>query len=140
MQIHFLPVLVCAIISMILGGIWYGPLFGKAWMRILKVDPECLNNPEKKKAMQKQVMPLYLVQFGLSIVTLYTLAYYIANSSSGGLTNALIIWTGFIVPTIAGGCMWNNDSRKIVWQRFFIQVGYQYVLFVVAGLILTMWR
>ncbi len=31
-QINLLAVVVCAIASMVLGMLWYGPLFGKKWM------------------------------------------------------------------------------------------------------------
>ncbi|MEZ5681842.1 MAG: DUF1761 domain-containing protein [Erythrobacter sp.] len=33
MEINWLAVLVAAISAFMLGGLWYGPLFGKAWMR-----------------------------------------------------------------------------------------------------------
>ena len=33
MQVNFLAIIVCAVVSMIVGTIWYGPLFGKKWMK-----------------------------------------------------------------------------------------------------------
>jgi hypothetical protein len=32
LNIHWLSVLVAALSSFFLGGLWYGPLFGKTWM------------------------------------------------------------------------------------------------------------
>ena len=32
-EINFLAVLVCGVVSMIIGATWYGPLFGKKWMK-----------------------------------------------------------------------------------------------------------
>ncbi len=142
MQIHFLPVLVCAIISMVLGAIWYGPLFGKTWMRLLKVTPEQMKDPEYCKKMKKQAQPLYFIQFILSLVQIYVLAQYIAFSSSNvsGLVTAILLWLGFIIPTVAGACMWSNDTKKNIWHKFFIQVGFQLILAIIFGLVLTTWR
>ena len=142
MEIHFLPVLVCAVISIILGSLWYGPLFGKLWMRLIKADPECMTDPIKRKAAQKQAMPMYLLQFVLSIVEIWILAKFIALGSSAmsGLTTALWIFVGFIVPMAAGGSMWNSDSKKDNWNRFLLVAGFNRVLFIAFGLILSVWR
>lgn len=141
MEIQFLPVLVCAIISMVLGMVWYGPLFGRAWMRLIKADPSCFTDPIKRKEMQKKAMPLYFIQFILAIFQIWILSHYIAGwTDASGLENAFWIWAGFIMPTVAGAVIWGNDSRKDMWQKFFISAGFQLVLFIVFGLILNVWR
>jgi CRISPR/Cas system-associated protein endoribonuclease Cas2 len=53
---------------------------------------------------------------------------------------ALLIWLGFTVPIIAGGVMWNNEPKKIAFQKFLIQAGYQLILFIIFTLILSAWR
>lgn len=40
MNINIWAVLACAIISMPIGAIWYGPLFGKKWMEIVGMKEE----------------------------------------------------------------------------------------------------
>jgi hypothetical protein len=71
----------------------------------------------------------------------YVLAFYIAGwTDASGVENALWIWAAFVIPTVAGAAMWNNDSAKISWARFLIQGGYQLVLFVMFGLILGYWQ
>ena len=138
MEINYWAVLVCAVISMIVGFVWYGLIFKNVWIRIIKATPDDL---AKREAMQKSAGPLYLVQFLLTILQLYILAHYIAGwTDATGVENSLWIWLGFIVPTIAGSSMWNNDSAKVSWARFGIQAGYQLVMFVIYGLILGMWR
>lgn len=138
MTINYLAILVCAIISMAVGSIWYGPLFGKKWMEIIGANPADM---KLHKEMQKAAGPLYLIQFLLTLFQLGVLAYYISTwTNMSGLVNALWIWAGFIVPTIAGSCMWNNESKKTSWSRFLIQAGYQLVMFVIFGTILGNWR
>lgn len=138
MQINYWAVLVCGIVSMILGSIWYGPIFGKTWMRILGVKPEDI---VRRKEMQKNLGPLYLVQFLLSLFQAYVLAHYIqAWGDQTGVQNSLWIWAGFLMPTVAGACMWNNDSKEISWTKFLIQAGYQLINLLAFGLILGYWR
>ncbi len=139
MQINYLAVLVCGLAAMVLGSIWYGPLFGKKWMEIIKATPP--KTPEEKKKMMKEAMPLYAIQFALVLFQAWVLAYYIAGwTDASGLENSLWIWAAFVMPTVAGSSMWTNDSRSVMWARFLIQSGYQLVLFIMFGLILGMWR
>jgi len=91
--------------------------------------------------MQKRAGPLYIVQFLLSFFQAYVLAHYIAAwQDASGVENALWIWAAFIIPTVAAGAMWNSDSSRVSWARFWIQAGYYLILFVLFGLILSMWK
>lgn len=136
--INYWAVLACGVVSMVIGAIWYGPLFGKTWMKILKVD---MTDEECKKEMQKSAGPLYAVQFVLTLFQAYVLAHYIAGwQDASGVENSLWIWGAFIMPTVAGASMWTNDTKNMKWQRFLVQAGYQLVNFVVFGLILGMWH
>lgn len=135
MEINIIMVILCAIISMIVGAIWYGPLFGKKWLEVTGADKLDL---EKRKEMMKGAWKLYLTQFILTIFQAYVLAYYIAGwKEASGMENALWIWAAFVVPVIAGTAMWNNDNTKISWARFLIQAGYQLVIFIIFGLLLV---
>ncbi|HEY9583828.1 MAG TPA: DUF1761 domain-containing protein [Candidatus Paceibacterota bacterium] len=131
-DINYLAVLVSAIVAMIIGYVWYGPIFGKKWMQVVGVTPEDVAARER---MQKSSTPLYIVQFILVLFQVYVLASYTSS-----ISGALWIWAGFILPTVAASCMWNNDSSKVAWTRFFIQAGYQLIVFVIFGFILGMWK
>lgn len=138
MTINYWAILVCAILSMVIGGIWYGPLFGKKWMEIVGVKPEDLKARER---MQKSAGLLYALQFVLSLFQVWVLAYYIEGwKEASGIENALWIWAAFVMPTIAAASMWNNDSAKISWTRFALQAGYQLIMFAIFGLILSLWK
>lgn len=138
LTVNYTAILVCAILSMVVGAVWYGPLFGKKWMEIVGINP---HDHEALKKAQRGVWKLYVVQFLITLFQVYVLAYYIAGwEDASGLKNALWIWAAFIMPVVAGTAMWNNDSSKIAWSRFLIQTGYQLIIFVMFGLILGMWR
>ena len=135
-------VLACGVFAMVLGMVWYGPLFGKTWMRIVGATDMDM---QKRKEMQKKAGPLYLVQFLLVLFQVFILSRFIGGTEMiGGIMQASVgsafwIWAGFVMPTIAGAAMWNNDSRKIAWARFLTQAGYQLICFIAFGFILSVW-
>lgn len=138
MDINYLAVIVCAVLSMVTGYVWFGPMFGKKWLEVIKAKPEDL---AARKEMQKKAGPLYGVQFVLSLFQIWILAQFISGSLEGmGLTNSLWIWAGFVMPTIAGASMWNNDSAKVSWTRFWLQSVYQLLNFVIFALVLSFWK
>jgi hypothetical protein len=137
MEINYYAVIVCAVLSMVIGFLWYGPLFGKKWMEIVGATEM---DEAKRKEMQKKAAPLYLVQFLLTLFQVWILAGMIASNPSDALYSSIKIWAAFVMPIVAGTAMWNNDSRKIAWTRFLVQGGYQLVLFIVFGFLLGLWR
>jgi len=137
MPINYLAVLVCGVLSMVVGYVWYGPLFGKKWMEIVGADSKSI---EERQQMQKSAGPLYGIQFLLTLFQVFVLAYLIsAWPGASGFKLALFLWAGFVLPIIAGSAMWNNDSSRVAWTRFLIQAGYQLISFMIFGYILTAW-
>lgn len=138
MDINELAVLVCAVISMPLGAIWYGPLFGKKWMEITGASHLSKEECDKRA---KEATPLYGIQFVLTLFQAYVLAHFIqAWQSSSGMEVAMWILMGFVMPTLAGGAMWNGNTAKIKWAQFWITFGFQLLCFAVFGVILGSWK
>jgi len=136
--VNYLAVIVSAIISMVVGAIWYGPLFGKKWMKI--VGGNTCTEAERVE-MQKDMKWLYVIQFIITLLQVWVLASFINGwNDFDSVKNILWLWAGFVVPTIAAGAMWNNDSKKVSMARFLIQGGYQLVMFIIFGFILTFWK
>ena len=138
LSVNYLAIFIGAVISMVVGAIWYGPVFGKMWMTIIGVD---LTDGETRKKMQKSAGPLYGIQFVLTLFQVLVLAHLIADTQRvGGLERALWIWAGFVIPTLAGAVMWTNQSRRLTWNRFLIQGGYQLIMFIIYGVLLQFWK
>lgn len=137
-EVNYLAVILGAILSMFIGAIWYGPLFGKKWMEIIGFDP---TNAVARKKMKKTAGILYGVQFLLVLFQVFVLALLIAdNSMVNGIERSLWIWAAFVIPTMAGAVMWTNEVGKLKWARFLIQGGYQMVIFIMFGFILQIWK
>ncbi|MCA9364228.1 DUF1761 domain-containing protein [Candidatus Kaiserbacteria bacterium] len=136
-EINYLAIVVGTIIATVVAAIWYGPIFGKKWMEIVGADPADIAARER---MQKSAKPLYLIQILLTAFQVLILAHLVADTTTvSGVTRAFWIWAGFVMPTIAATAMWNNDSARISWARFLIQSGYQLIVFLIFGALLTFW-
>lgn len=136
MDINYLAVILCGIVAMVVGAVWYGPLFGKKWMEIIGATDD---DVEKRKEMQKKAMPLYLIQFLLTLGQVYVLGNLIAFTGGNGMGVAFWMWLGFVVPTLAGTAMWNNNPTRVKRAQFLIQAGYQLIIFIIFGYVMGTW-
>ena len=138
LPVNYIAIVVGAVLSMVIGAVWYGPLFGKKWLEIVGATEATL---EARKKMQKEAGPLYGIQFVLTLFQVLVFAHLIADTTRvGGVERALWIWAAFVIPTLAGAVMWTNEPNKIKRARFLIQGGYQLVIFIVFGLLLEFWK
>lgn len=135
-MINILAVIVCGIGAMAFGSFWFGPLFGKKYMELAG---QASLSPEEQASMKKKMMPMYVTSTILTIVMIYTLAKFIGGSSDW-LGTSLWILVGFRLTQLAGEKLWSNVSGKKQFQMFLIQGGYQLVVFIVLGYILSIWK
>ncbi len=139
-MINYVAVLVCGIAAMVVGFLWYGPIFGKAYMKVMGAD---MMSPEQKAAMKKSMGGMYFLQFVLSLITAGVLDYHIVNwgdKSVPAIAIALCSWFGFVMTTTAGAALWSGKSKKMAWKLFWISTGAQFLTFAVFGLILGAWH
>lgn len=141
-DINLLAVLVAAIASMVIGSIWFGPLFGKTFMEGVGMNQW---SAEKKEAMKKKMAWTYLQQFILSLLMAYVFAHVVwgMNVALGrqpdimsGLSTGLWMWLGFALPIRYGDSLWNGKEFKYTA----IDLGYWLVLLLVFGVILSVWQ
>lgn len=123
-------VLVAALSSFVLGGIWYGPLFAKPWQRLAGLSDERLKagNPAKI--------------FGLSYVLAVVQAWVFAMFLGPTPTLALGLGAGFSAGLCwVGAALAINDlfeRRRIgLWA---INAGYQTLAFTLFGLVFALWH
>lgn len=135
-EINYWAVLVAAVASMVIGSIWYGPLFGKRFMKAMGMDKWTSEEQEK---MKKTMILSYIGQFVGSCVMFFVLAWYIMISFPtgvyGGLTNAFVLWFGFVVPIKLADALWGGKM-----EMFWIGVGGMLVTLLTAGAIIGGWQ
>lgn len=137
--INYWAVLVAAIASMVLGFLWYGPLFGKLWMKLSDMKAEDMS-AAKAKGMGKS----YFISFVGSLVMSYVLAHALVFASaymkvSGvtvGLSTGFWNWLGFVAPITMGNVLWYGKS----WKLWLLNNGYYLLSLLLMGVILAVWR
>ncbi len=142
MHANWLAVLVAAIATMIVGFIWYSnPMFGKAWMRVIGVDP---SDKEQVEKIQKAAGPLYGFMFIGSLVAAYVLSIFIsglgAMGASGGMKVAFWVWLGFIATVKFGDALFSGKTPSIRKTMFWTGAGFQLASFLAMGAILGAWK
>ncbi len=109
--INLWAVLAAAVSTMIVGSLWYGPLFGTTWMKLSGLTKESTKS-----------MPLTAPQaMGLGLVTALMTAYVLAHiadafmvfDKAGAFEMAFWLWFGLAVPFTAGAWLWEGKSFKL---------------------------
>jgi len=133
--INYLAVLVAAVASVVLGFVWYGPLFGKTWAQLMGFDKKKMAEA-KKKGMPKQTWVLMILG---TLVTSYVLAHFVdyldAVNVAGALQAGFWLWLGFIVPVQLGMVLWEGKP----WKLYFLNAAYYLVNLSVMATILALW-
>ena len=133
MEVNYLAVLVAAVVNMIVGFLWYGPLFGKRWTKLMgwtAADMEA-----GKKTMGKTYGLTYI---GAAFMA-YVLSVVLNNSSATDfMSGAMVgfwIWLGFVVPVQMSEVLYGKKS----WDLYYLNIGYYLVALVLMGGVLASW-
>jgi len=129
--VNFLAVLISAIVSMIIGSIWYGPLFGKAFMQATGLSKL---SKKEQELMKKKMLASYALQFIASIVMFSVFALLIGINNLtilGGIHMALLAWIGFAVPLKLGEALWGGNMTV-----FWIGIGNMLLTLLAGGIII----
>ncbi len=124
-DINWLAIIVAAVASMVLGAIYYGPLFGKTWLRLSKI-----------KAL-KMTWKHYLGGLITTLVTAFILAYMVSKFESNtwllGLDLGFTMWIGFIAPIMFGIVLWERKPVRL----YLLNVMFQLISLLVMAVILS---
>ena len=131
--VNYLAVLLCGISSMLIGFLWYGPLFGKEWMKLVGLTAE------KQEKAKKTMQSTYTAMFIASLVMAWILFHFIWYAAPGSFTLfisikvAIYAWIGF-VATVSYTKFLFSPERKPV-KLLFIETGYQLASLIAMGII-----
>lgn len=133
--INYLAVLAAGVASMVIGGLWYGPVFGKIWISLMGFTEE-----QMKAAKEKGVAKLYVINFIASLVMAFVLAHnafaWESAGAGGALQLAFWTWLGFIVPVMLGSVLWEGKKVKL----FVLNAAYYLVSVCAMALVLVWWK
>ena len=130
-EISFLPVLVAGFVPMVLGMIWYGPLFGKRWLALVeRTEEEIRENFNPLKT--------YGVSFVLALLTAFVLQQLLSGDGGGvaaGVHVALLATVGFLLPLGYQGFAFEGRKGALVA----LNVGYNALALVGQSVLLAVW-
>ncbi len=141
-EVNYWAVLVAAIANMVLGFLWYGPVFGKTWMRLMGWGPDRM--AQMGEAGKKAAHRGYMFATIASLVTAYILSHMISYSEnfnnveglSVGLQTGFWLWLGFVAPVTLGSVLWEGKS----WKLWCFNNGYNLAQLLLMGSILATWK
>jgi hypothetical protein len=129
-HLHWIAVIIAAIVGFPLGALWYGPLFGRPWMAATGIT--------KERAQQANMTRVYATTLLLNLVIATSLAMFIGPEAT--LLDGLFagFMAGFTFVAAAFGITYLFEFRPI--KLWLINAGYQVVVFCVMGAILGAWH
>jgi Protein of unknown function (DUF1761) len=118
------------------GALWFGPIFGKLWMRIHHGDRKFSDS--EMKQMTEGMWKLMVAEIIATLFIVVGLAYIIrATPEYSGMQTASMIWAAFILPVIVSTIIWGNDAKKWMVTKIIISSSYRLIALLAAGYILS---
>ena len=132
MKTNYLAVFVAAIAYWLLGALWYGVLFGEAWMALEHMTAE-------QARSMNPVLP-YVITLVLNVLIAYALAQICiwrnADTLGRGASVGVLLWIGFVGPVTFTTYMYEMRPKELyAINQFFPLAG-----FVLMGAILGGWK
>ena len=135
MKINYLAVIVAAIVHFIIGGLWYGLIFGNKFIELSGWTPAQL-----EKIAAESHWSQYAIAFVCSLVLVYILAHFVqytgAKGVADGMQTAFWLWLGFVATTQLATVIF--EQRRL--GLYVLNVGYQLVASLICGAILVVWK
>jgi hypothetical protein len=130
-QPNYLAVVVAALSTFLVGGLWYSPaLFGKAWMRENGFTEEGM----KGRSMAK----IFGLAFFLALISAINLAMFLGpeNRPAMGALWGFAAGFGWVATFVGTHYLFERKSFTL----FLINAGYSVVALTLMGVILAAWR
>jgi len=109
--VNWLAIFIAAIVGFIVSWVWWGPLFGNAWMKLSGMKP----SKDMKKGMGSKMIIAFIAQ----VIMAWVLAMLISSvgvvSIMEGVILAFHIWLGFVATIGVGMVLWNGKPWGLFW-------------------------
>lgn len=128
-EFNLIAVLVAGVSSFVIGGLWYGPIFGKAWM---------LENGYREEDLAKRKSGMVFgFSFVLSLIASANLEAFLGPDSGAafGAVAGFLAGVGWVATLT--GIQYLFEMRSV--KLFLINGGYSAVTLTVMGAILGAW-
>ncbi|WP_247713589.1 DUF1761 domain-containing protein [Qipengyuania sphaerica] len=126
MEVNWIAVVVAGVSAFVLGGLWYGPLFGKAWQAETGLTDEQLKSGNRAK--------IYGVSLVLSLLAAFVFAMFLGPDQPLSFAVGVGFAAGFAWVAASLGINYLFEHRSL--KLWLINGGYHTLQFTLYGLVL----
>lgn len=126
--INYLAVVVAAIAAFVIGGVYYGALVSKPWLKAARIDP----------TDARPSFGLFAISIAGELVMAWVLAGVVGHLGSGqvtlwnGIVSGFFVWLGFMAMTM----MINHRYHGYGWDLTLIDGGHWLLVALAMGAII----
>lgn len=127
---NWIAVIVATIVAFVIGGAYYGAL-AKPWMRAARIDPS-----KPMKMTPAMIATSLGMEFIMALMTSGVLFHIYAGAATlrQGLIAGVLLWLGFIVPTLSI----NQRYEGYGWDLTLIDAGHWLLVMLAIGATITL--
>lgn len=129
-MVNWLAVLVTAIINFGIGFVWYGPLFGKVWMKGMRFKPKDVEDGMTPGIIAVAFLAAFIFQAVLAAI----LKWAGVATFGGGMAIGVVVWLGFAVKML-DSVLWEQKKLIVYW----INIAATFVTIVLTSGVLAVW-
>lgn len=134
MNVNLIAVVASGLAAMGIGYLWYGPLFGKPWMRLTGLTQKDID------AQKPQMPKTYSIMFLSALIMAFILAIVMGFAGvvtvTQGFAIAFLVWLGFVATVKLSEVLFSGKPLLL----YYIESGYYLVTFIAMSAILTAWK
>jgi hypothetical protein len=133
-EVNYLAIITSTIVFMVVGSIWYGPLFGRQWMKLVKMTPEVMKSISRGSVARSMTGAL-IVAFVTSFVLAVLIKTLLITTLSAALMLGFLVWLGFIATVLSHRVLFERSSVAL----YLINALQSLVAILLGVLIITAW-
>ena len=134
--VNYIAVIVGAIVSFVIGMIWYSPLlFGKLWIKANGFNEKEIKEKHKKGMMAKGMVGSIIGALVMSFVLSVSIHLTQATTLTSGLLIGGFLWLGFMATAALNKVLWEGKPVKL----YLVEVLHHLVVILVMSAIFVYW-
>ncbi|NNF22123.1 MAG: DUF1761 domain-containing protein [Saprospiraceae bacterium] len=143
--INWLPMIVAAFIPLVLGAIYYGPLFGKPWMASLGFTEEDLQGANMPLIYGVALVLAFLLAMGINFNIELShkecsdagdVIYGSFHTFKHGALHGFFTCLFLAIPVLVTNSLFQRNS----WKNILINAGYWFIAFSLMGGLVDAWN
>ena len=132
-DLNYFALAAAIVLNMVLGALWYGPLFGKPWMAVNNLTEEMIK--EQGGAIKGYIVAVVVSAVIAFVIALLAEAVGVANAGEGAILGA-VAGAGFVMTTF--GVSYVFESKTV--KHWLINAGYPAVSMTLIGTLVGGWQ